>query len=177
MPGHDTIQFSRVFNIIQGTSFCITAITSLSATAVISGLIYSSTSLNRRARQRYTHIIEIMIQSSALYSLALLVQAVTALINDGSVDAIGSKQYNANFYSSTVALITTVCSLNKYSLEFLIIWSHRISLSHQHLWSLVFLWIKTGQPKTSQRTLSLRCRMTYQALFWRLQGDMQVGTL
>ena len=64
--------------------------------------------MNNRARRRYRHIIEITIQSSALYTLSMLGNAVTILITNGSVNLDGSAVINAGVYLDALTIITTV---------------------------------------------------------------------
>ena len=107
-PSHQTIQFERKVNILKGTSFCVTAATSMIATSLIAAHIYASTSLNLQSRRRYMHIVEIMVQSSALYSLSTLGLAILDLINNANSNLVGSAILNAENYTSTVAVISTV---------------------------------------------------------------------
>jgi len=102
-----TIQWAQWFNIIQGISFCTTAATSVLATSIIAATIHRS-NMNNRARRRYRHIIEISIQSSALYTLSVLGAAVTTLIDNGNLNSDGSTLFNAEIYSDIFTEITTV---------------------------------------------------------------------
>lgn len=132
---YQTSQFARRFNILIGTSSCVTATTSIIATFVIGAQVYNSTKMNPKARRRYTHIIEITMQSSALYSLAILAQAIFALLSSGSFMS-QSSFFVASDYISAIANITTVGDFT--SSPFLSLISY-LSSSHLHRrsWLLV----------------------------------------
>ena len=68
------------YNIMQGIYYCVTASTNSVATLMIGHQIYSSTRQDKRARRRYRHIIEITIQSSAIYSVTMLASAITSIL-------------------------------------------------------------------------------------------------
>lgn len=74
--------------------------------------------MNRRSRRRYTYIIEITIQSSALYTLALLVQAITGFTFNDSLKFPSSTVLNAALYTDVVAWIMTVSSLTTLFMSF-----------------------------------------------------------
>ncbi|KAF9547124.1 hypothetical protein CPC08DRAFT_769516 [Agrocybe pediades] len=78
-----TVRSARRYNVIEGSSSIVTASTSILATFLIGHRIYSSTSSDPRSRQRYARIIEIIVHSSAIYSTAMLAQAICNLINTG----------------------------------------------------------------------------------------------
>jgi len=107
VPEDSTIQWAQLFNIIEGISLCTTAATSVLATYIIAAKIHRS-NMNNRARRRYRHIIEITIQSSALYTLSTLGNAVTTLITNGNLNSDGSTLLNAEIYLDTFTTITTV---------------------------------------------------------------------
>lgn len=109
IPAFQTVSFNRVGNIMQASSSTITAVTSITATIVIGAHIRSSTRLNRRARRRYQHIVEILVQSAALYSIVMLVQAIVAIIDTGDFDTTGSAILNFGDYMTGITSITAVC--------------------------------------------------------------------
>ena len=116
-PGDETDQFTHRYNIVQGTTSCVTVATSILATFIIGAQIYASTTMNRQARKRYKHIIEIIIQSSALYSFSILIGAVTALIGDNAtITTSDSVIFNADIYAAAIGGFTTVYSLFIFSL-------------------------------------------------------------
>jgi len=107
-PTTETILYARQSSIVQGVRVCVTAATSIIATCILGARIYSSTSLNRQARRRYTHIIEIMMQSSLLYSLSMLALAIATLTDNGNLFSIRSIDLNAQVYTNALSVITTV---------------------------------------------------------------------
>jgi len=109
-PSHQTARFAQQANILQGTSIFVTAATSILATFLIGAHIYQSTSMNSRARRRYTSIVDIITQSSALYSFSLLAQAILGLVTNSTFGFTGSTLLNANTYTYEIATMTTVCS-------------------------------------------------------------------
>jgi len=97
--------FNWKYGIWLGITFLLTAITSVIASVVIGAQIYSSTAKNPAARRRYSTIIEIIMQSSALYSLTILCQAIATLMSatkDWPMDNV------AAIYSETIMTFTTV---------------------------------------------------------------------
>jgi len=108
-PTDRAIPFVEKYNILQGSSYCVIAATSMTATLIISAHIYSSTRLNVGAQRRYRHIAEIMIQSAVLYSLSMIAQAVSIFIKNANINMLSSSILNANTYTSVMAVITTVC--------------------------------------------------------------------
>ncbi|KDR79663.1 hypothetical protein GALMADRAFT_137452 [Galerina marginata CBS 339.88] len=61
----------RVQTLVQLTLFCVSLATSIAATLLIGVRIHS---VSKRSRRRFRHVIEIVVQSSAIYSLALIFQ-------------------------------------------------------------------------------------------------------
>lgn len=109
-PGAQTVQFSRDYNIVGGSTYCVMAATNIIATSVIAAKIYSSINLNREVRRRYKHIIEITTQSSASYTRSTVATAVTGLINNADIRTYRSDFFNAEAYTNAIACFTTVCS-------------------------------------------------------------------
>jgi len=104
------LESNAQYNLLLGITLLITAVTSVAATFVIGMEIYTSTILNLRTRKRYTHIIEIVAQSSAIYSLAILFQAIESLClygyrNQGSSISVLS---NLEYYTAGIMTFTTV---------------------------------------------------------------------
>ena len=111
-PSDTTDEFLHQYDIVLGTSMCVTVATSMLATFVIGAQIHASTDTNRKARRRYKHIIEIIIQSSALYSVSLLLNAITALCSPASLTASNSVIFNAGVYTAAISDFTMVYSSN-----------------------------------------------------------------
>jgi len=132
-PSDGTNELVQKFNILQGIALCVTVLTSVSATFVIGAQIYASTAVNHQARRRYKHVIEIIIQSSALYSISLLITAIISLINtNAKIAALQSVLLNldAGVYANAISSFTTVCSI---ILIFREMWlSQYLFISHLH---------------------------------------------
>jgi len=112
-PRDETAQFMQRFNILQGISLCVTVATSMLTTFTIGAHIYASTFRNRQAWGRYKHLVEIIIQSSALYSVSFLVTAIIDLIGtNGISSASPTILLNANCYTSAISSFTAVYFLN-----------------------------------------------------------------
>lgn len=108
-PSDNTPEFARQFNVMQGTSSCVTVVTSVLATFVIGAQIYASTAMNRQARRRYQYLIEIIIQSSALYSISILLSAITTLVDTNqNITASQSGILDADNYLNVIASFITV---------------------------------------------------------------------
>lgn len=78
------------------------------ATVVIGTHIHFSTRFNPWARRRYTHITEIIVQSSALYTLAMLCQAIANLANGANLNEMTSTLYDTGAYLGALITIITV---------------------------------------------------------------------
>jgi len=125
--GNKAEEFTQKYNIVQGTNSYVAVATSVLATFVIGAQIYTSTTTNHQARRRYTHIIEIIIQSSALYSFSILITAITALVGDNSTfTASDSVIFNADTYASAIAAFTTVYSFRTFSVK---VWRSFVTIS------------------------------------------------
>jgi len=146
------IDFDRLYKTLLGATFLFTAVISITASLVIGAQIYYLTAENPRARRRYTHIIEIIIQSSALYSLAIVCQAIETLIN-----AVSSNEeivlLDAEIYIGTITMFTTVCSLMFFHIVVLINYDNFIRQFHQLSWLLVCLW-SMRMPRNGSRQIS-----------------------
>jgi len=109
-PRRQTGQSSWKENLLQGGGFLLSAATSITATFVIALHIHSSTGPNGRTRKRYTRIVDIIIQSCILYTLAMLGSAYTSFINNGTyghstnIDPI----VNSEAYANAGAILMSV---------------------------------------------------------------------
>jgi len=107
MPGFQTNEQIRVFNIIDGTLSGVSAATSILATFMIARVIYSSTSHNPRARKRYQHIIEITVQSSLIYSVTIFGLCICGFINTGD-QYVNWNVLKAEEYLAGITAVVTV---------------------------------------------------------------------
>ena len=112
-PGLETIARGKQFDIIQASAGLVTALTSVLASGIIVYRIYSSTSINQTARKRYRHIIDIMIQSSAVYTLSNIAQSTCNFINTANITLLPIQAANltaASNYVTAVTIFTTMSS-------------------------------------------------------------------
>jgi len=149
------IELVRLYKVLQGATFLLTAVISITASLVIGAQIYSLTTENHRARRQYTHIIEIIIQSSALYSLALVCLAIETLIKAVGRDDGQIVLLNAEIYIEAIAMFTTVCSSMFSHMVVLIKYYNFIRQFHQLSWLLACLWSMRMLRNASRQILHL----------------------
>ena len=92
-----TEKMSNIVNIVGAAFFTSTALTTVFSTVFIYRRITSSISVTQHTH-RYTKIIHFAIESSALYSVAALLNAICIIINItglGSISAYSFSQYAA----------------------------------------------------------------------------------
>lgn len=108
--GSDSHRLARKANILTGTLFASVVATSITATFVICHHIYKSTTLNVRARRRYKHIVDILVQSSVMYTISVILVTICNFLDTGnvlsSVDAIVLEEYAQ---SISVVMTVSVC--------------------------------------------------------------------
>ncbi|KAF4615088.1 hypothetical protein D9613_003287 [Agrocybe pediades] len=92
--------------LISGVLETVAVATSLSATFIICQHIYSNTSQDRRSRQRYKHIVDILVQSSVLYTTSVLLGAICGFLDRGKVTS-PIKAIILDNYADTVLQIMT----------------------------------------------------------------------
>jgi len=80
-----TLQKGLLINRISGATNSAVVATSITATFIICRHIYATTSHDRRTRRRYKHIVDILIQSSILYTTAVLADIVLQFVNTGTL--------------------------------------------------------------------------------------------
>jgi len=105
----NTEQHLRTVNIITGALYVSMAATSITATFIISRCIYLQTTRvsSKHSRKRYKSIVDILIQSSALYTSSLIVGTVANFLNSGSTLASITPIILGN-YSDALVLVFTV---------------------------------------------------------------------
>jgi len=93
----------KQFNILSGCLAGVTVITSLLGTFIIGYHVYSSSTSPTRRRE-YKHIIDVVVQSSAMYSITLLVIAICDFL-----DAYSSwKMFIVSDYVGTLTAFISV---------------------------------------------------------------------
>jgi len=106
-PSLQTPEGARHANNISAALFCTVSATGLAATFTICFSIYSSTTEDPRSRRRYRDIIDIMVQSSAIYTTFAIILMISDFLNTGN--AISSiKGLVLSNYVEPLALVTSV---------------------------------------------------------------------
>jgi len=106
---YQTVEFLRKFNLVEVGSLCASALTNMTATVLIGAQIRYSTRSNHQARRRYQHIIGIIVQSSALYSVSMLAQAIIGLFFTGNLAVTGTALLNSGVYTTGISCFVAVC--------------------------------------------------------------------
>ncbi|KAF9560671.1 hypothetical protein CPC08DRAFT_467512 [Agrocybe pediades] len=102
-----TAENARRANHISAALFCTAAATSLSATLFLCYTIYSSTAMNPQSWKRYRYIVDIMLQSSAIYTTFAVILMISDFLNTGQ--AISSiKGLVLSNYIEPLAVVTSV---------------------------------------------------------------------
>ena len=108
LPGFATLTTSGQYNIILGTTYSVTAATSVLATLAIAYRIYSFTSHSMEKRSNYSYIIEIMVQSVSVYTVLILGQAVCLFLSFAS----NGEETMASLVSFYVSAFGTIASVS-----------------------------------------------------------------
>lgn len=108
--GYATDATRNMGNTVVGCQAVVTALTSLMGTYIICRQIMSSSGGILRSKDRYTHLIQILIESCMLYSLTGIVYAVSSFLflmpNDaGSFDLV---PFELNEYFAALSTVITV---------------------------------------------------------------------
>lgn len=97
---------SRIFDAILSTANFISVGTTMVGTFLISYRIYSVRKHTGNSVQRFRHILEIVIESSAMYSLSLLVEAIAEILYIDA--ALATPIFAAVSYSSALGFVISV---------------------------------------------------------------------
>ncbi|KAF9560015.1 hypothetical protein CPC08DRAFT_762940 [Agrocybe pediades] len=90
-PGFSTQKTDEINTRIRATMLVSVAATSIVATYTICRQIYSHTKPGSRTRRRYRNLIDALIQSSGVYSVVVVIEAVLCFTENGElVDCFGS---------------------------------------------------------------------------------------
>ncbi|KAF9554111.1 hypothetical protein CPC08DRAFT_198185 [Agrocybe pediades] len=84
-PGFETLQTDGIVNRLTAAALTSVAVTSLVSTVVICRQIWQRSALGSRSRRRYRTIINILIQSSALYTAITLLLAILNFTDTGNI--------------------------------------------------------------------------------------------
>jgi len=110
VPAFQTPARARQANYISGAMLSTVAATSLVSTVMICLHIYSSTTHDRRSRKRYKHIIDAMVQSSAVYTTVAIATMIVVLLNTGAAETSIAVIALVDWMSALM-MITRVCFL------------------------------------------------------------------
>ena len=110
-PTFRTLEHARMSNIVGGAMYISIALTSLTGTFMICYHIYSSTS-NSKARKRYKRIVDILIQSSIMYTTAIVLETISQFVSTEETPASAVQSLILNEISTSLSSIITVsCSI------------------------------------------------------------------
>ncbi|KAF9536681.1 hypothetical protein CPC08DRAFT_717786 [Agrocybe pediades] len=111
-PGDLTLV--SVSTILEGAVLVSVAVTSLAATFIICRQVYMHTKPGSRSRRRYRKVIDALIQSSALYSSVIVVEAVLYIVEGLPSSLKPTTPQNMNprivlgFFDGVVAFVTGI---------------------------------------------------------------------
>jgi hypothetical protein len=103
---------------VVAAAYFTTSATSFVTTVLIAYRIYSTAKHEGVSGRRFKHIIDIIVQSGAVYSLSLL-QLAIAFVLPGSMNILNTRSYAFNIYGSTLVNITAVCVAFTYNASFI----------------------------------------------------------
>ncbi|KDR69755.1 hypothetical protein GALMADRAFT_160258 [Galerina marginata CBS 339.88] len=99
-----TAQKIRLVEHIQVTFFCISFATSMAATLLIAFRIHSVSNMENTSRGRFQHVIDILVQSAAIYSVALLLQVA---YNSRPTSLTDPVYFAFENYAASLAIVIT----------------------------------------------------------------------
>ncbi|KAF9554381.1 hypothetical protein CPC08DRAFT_766781 [Agrocybe pediades] len=105
-PGFKTTQADVIFNRLSAAAFVAAATTSFVSTGVICRQIWRHTTPISRSRKRYRTIINALIESSAIYPVAVLFEAALQFAYTGSVESSLEVLIITNFVSAVTQIIS-----------------------------------------------------------------------
>jgi len=98
--GFDTNLRDRQFSTISAVRLVTIALTSLTSTSAICRYIYLNTSENLRSRRKYKHIVDILLQSSILYSTSALMMTISDLLVTEQVETSTTAIVLSNYFGA-----------------------------------------------------------------------------
>ncbi|KAF9545345.1 hypothetical protein CPC08DRAFT_716214 [Agrocybe pediades] len=104
-PGFATSKRNETFNRLSAAALVSVALTSLVATFMICRQIYIRTSPGSRSRKRYRTVINTLVESAALYSAALVFEAILDFLDAGSLQSSLEVGIIAQYASAIVDLL------------------------------------------------------------------------
>ncbi|KAF9551738.1 hypothetical protein CPC08DRAFT_823132 [Agrocybe pediades] len=106
-PDFEMVQTDQIFDRLSAAAYVTVAATSLVSTIVICLQIWRHTMPRSRSRKNYRNIINILIQSSAIYTVTVLFSAV---LNFTSDTGSGESSFASVLISNFVAPVTQIVS-------------------------------------------------------------------
>ncbi|KAF4619509.1 hypothetical protein D9613_004636 [Agrocybe pediades] len=77
----------EIYNRVEAAMFFVAAATSFVATVTICHQIYKHTSPGSQSRKRYRYVIRSLTESSAIYSVSVLIEAILGSLNKGDIES------------------------------------------------------------------------------------------
>lgn len=113
---------SVMFNDLVSAAYFTTFATSLMTTALIAYRIYAVSSQTGLSRRRFKHIVDIVVQSGAVYSLTALATAISGVLPGGS-DIRNTRTISVQNYIEALGVYVSVRShdiRNSHPIELII---------------------------------------------------------
>jgi hypothetical protein len=98
---------ANTFNGLVAAAYFTTFATSVITTTLIAYRIYACTSQTGLSRERYRHILDIVIQSGAVYSLTALATAISGVLPGGS-NIMDTRSISAQNYIQALSVYVSV---------------------------------------------------------------------
>ncbi|KAF4612530.1 hypothetical protein D9613_012752 [Agrocybe pediades] len=106
-PGFKTVQTNEIFNHLSAATFVAVAATSVLSTGAICLQIWRQTTLSSRSRKHYRIIINALIESSALYTVTVLLLAILDFNLTGNIGKSSYKVFLViNFIDAATQIIS-----------------------------------------------------------------------
>ncbi|KAF9542237.1 hypothetical protein CPC08DRAFT_716970 [Agrocybe pediades] len=102
------VSIYSILSILDGAMFISVAVTSLAATFTICWQVYVHTKHVSRSRRRYRNVMDALIQSSALYSSVLVIEAVLSIMQGPLSTKSPHLELRAQFVNVVVSLLTGI---------------------------------------------------------------------
>ncbi|KAF4609900.1 hypothetical protein D9613_010224 [Agrocybe pediades] len=103
-PNFETIQTIQISNHLNAATLVIAAATSLVSTVVICLQIWRHTTLSSRSRKHYQSVINALIESSAIYTVALLFLAILDFTYTNNIQSSFTILLLSNFFNGATQI-------------------------------------------------------------------------
>ncbi|KAF9551543.1 hypothetical protein CPC08DRAFT_768702 [Agrocybe pediades] len=106
-PGFETLQTDEISNRLDAATYVVVAATSFVSTGVICLQIWRQTTLSSRSRKHYRTIINALVESSALYTVTVLLLAVLVFnFKTGNIESSYKVFLLSNFIDAAIQIIS-----------------------------------------------------------------------